>query len=236
MSPKGHTSRISTSDRLAAAGLHPEPHENGRLINIFVAGTNEALETSYYPSIREGSGRDPEIRMGRGLVNWLREGDSLLLATDGHRVFALKNPGFTAVPETPEQVEQNKTRISHTLSNQRLRELAQASIGPPARRVTESAVFERNPYVREYARRRSGGRCEMPGCGYVGFIKTDGTLYIEVHHVQFMGAEGHDVIGNVAAICPTCHAKAHYARDRDEMQRILLEAVAAANIAFSARR
>ena len=72
------------------AGFRPEPHTTGRTIDIRIAGTGEVLETTYYPSVREGSGREPEVRMGRGLVNWVKKGDVLWLGTDGKTIFALK--------------------------------------------------------------------------------------------------------------------------------------------------
>jgi len=74
------------------AGFDPVDHAVERLIEIRVAGTDEVLPTTYYSSRRQGSGREPEIRMGRGLVNWLEEGDTLWIGTDGTSVFALKSP------------------------------------------------------------------------------------------------------------------------------------------------
>ena len=56
---------------MSAAGVAPQPHTTGRTIPIRLAGTSEILDTTYYPSVRVGSGREPEMRMGRGLVHWM---------------------------------------------------------------------------------------------------------------------------------------------------------------------
>lgn len=221
----------SASQRLvmADAGHEPEPHTNGRLITIRVAGTNEILETSYYPSVRSGSGREPEVRMGRGLVNWVQEGETLWLGTNGTTVFALKSSALPFAMGDQEQIDEATENLSRFLDPREVLDRARASLGPPDRHETRSVAFERNPWVREFARRRSGGRCEIAGCGYVGFKMADGRPYIEVHHIQSMSAAGHDVIENVAAICPNCHAHAHYGKDRETIQAQLLEAIGVAN-------
>lgn len=210
---------------MSAAGIQPDRG----LIDIRVAGSDEILQTRYYSSVREGSGREPEIRMGLGLVNWLQEGQTLWLGTDGTTVFALKSSLPLIATRDKEQIDEATERLGRFLDPRKVLERARASAGPPGQREVRSTAFERNPWVREFARQRSGGKCEMPACGYVGFTKTDGTLYIEVHHIQSMAGDGFDVIQNVAAICPNCHARAHYALDRDEIQRRLLAAIKTAN-------
>jgi hypothetical protein len=216
---------------MSYAGYEPEPFETGRTIPIRVAGTDAVLHTTYYPSIREGSGRDPEIRMGRGLLTWIREGERLWLGTDSKTVFALKEVTSQAVTADPDAVADAAENLMKFIDIRRLLQRARASMGPPGRRESSSVVFERNPAVREVARIRSGARCEMPGCAYKPFKKANGKLYIEVHHVQSLAQQGLDILENVAAICPNCHAMAHYAANKAELEKKLFDAVHAANLA-----
>lgn len=73
---------------LAAAGFTPGDAEAEKLIEIEVLGEKDAsLLTSYYNSFRKGSGRDPEPRMGRGIINWAEPGDTLVLGNIGTRVY-----------------------------------------------------------------------------------------------------------------------------------------------------
>lgn len=50
---------------MSAAGFEPVSHDTGGPIDIRVAGSDQILPTTYYGSVRSGSGREPEIRMGR---------------------------------------------------------------------------------------------------------------------------------------------------------------------------
>ena len=85
---------------LAAAGHLPGNAEDHNLIGLEVLGEEHLpLATSYYGSRREGSGRDPEIRMGRGIVSWSDEGDELVIGNIGSRVYVAK-----ASEVTPDQV------------------------------------------------------------------------------------------------------------------------------------
>lgn len=76
---------------LEAAGHLPGNAEDQNFINLEVLGEEHPpLATSYYGSRREGSGREPEIRMGRGIVAWSDEGDELVIGNIGQRVYVAK--------------------------------------------------------------------------------------------------------------------------------------------------
>ena len=220
---------------LKLAGVEPEPEENVTMHDFRVAGTGEILRTTYYPSSRAGSGRKPEMRTGRGLPNWLSEGETLWMGTDGKSVFVLKSSLPIIHSVDAEQIEQATERLGRFLDPRKVMERAKATGGLPGKKETVSTVYERSAWVREFARQRSGGKCEMPGCTYVGFIKVNGEKYIEVHHIQSMARAGFDVIDNVAAICPNCHAKAHYAKEKATIETQLIAAIRAANDRYVAK-
>lgn len=83
-------------------------------------------------------------------------------------------------------------------------------------------VFVRSPEVAAYILRRAHGRCE--GCGaQAPFMRTDGTPYLEVHHVVPLAQGGPDTVDNTVALCPTCHRRAHYAIDSVAFNGELME-------------
>jgi len=40
--------------------------------------------------------------------------------------------------------------------------------------------------------------------------KSDGTPYLEVHHIVFLSNEGDDTVENAQALCPNCHRERHH--------------------------
>jgi hypothetical protein len=79
---------------------------------------------------------------------------------------------------------------------------------------------ERSAAVRQMVMARSKGRCEW--CGQPGFIKHDGQIYLESHHVVPLFQEGDDSVENVIALCPNDHRMAHYAANRDDLAIAML--------------
>lgn len=74
---------------------------------------------------------------------------------------------------------------------------------------------ERSAVVRQLVMARSQGRCEW--CGQPGFIKHDGQVYLESHHVVPLHQDGDDTVENVIALCPNDHRMAHYGEHRDTL-------------------
>ena len=90
----------------------------------------------------------------------------------------------------------------------------------PKRLRTGHDVFVRSPEVAAYILLRANGRCEA--CGSAApFMRTDGTPYLEVHHVTPLAEGGADTVDNTMALCPTCHRRAHHANDREAFSRQL---------------
>ncbi|MGO7274696.1 ATP-binding protein [Rhizobium ruizarguesonis] len=81
---------------LAAAGFQPGTADDQSFIEIEVLGEErQPLQTSYYKSLRQGSGRDPEPRMGRGLIGWAKAGDEIVIGNIGKRVFVARTARIT---------------------------------------------------------------------------------------------------------------------------------------------
>ncbi|MEW9855070.1 hypothetical protein [Novosphingobium sp. M1R2S20] len=86
----------SSSQRYAmrAAGLEPSYGEGKAVytIGVLFDPALRSMQISYYNAERSGSGRSPEPRIGRGLVQWIKTGDELVIGNVGSRVFVAKEP------------------------------------------------------------------------------------------------------------------------------------------------
>jgi hypothetical protein len=212
---------------MRAAGYEPVSETKKRIIHIQSA--EGVLETSYYESLRTGSDRSPEVRMGRGLLHWLDQGDELTLATDGKQVFAFKNLSGHRESSPGEPEEDSLDPLYKQLNDRKLLKIARAAKKKPRKRTVTTTQFDRDPAVRELVNRRCRGHCESPGCKYIGFEKDNGEAFIEEHHITFLSEGGEDTIENTAGICPNCHRFAHHGRKRDVFADALRKAVASAN-------
>ena len=76
------------------------------------------------------------------------------------------------------------------------------------------------------AREFLGSRCLIDGCENT-FVKPNGELYIEVHHIIPLYQGGEDGLWNLAVLCAHHHKMAHFARpvDVNRVQEFLLRKV-----------
>lgn len=93
--------------------------------------------------------------------------------------------------------------------NIRKDQIAKVSKIPTRTQVTVE-VFQRNPDVAAEALYRASGVCER--CyEFAPFNrKSDGSPYLEVHHIKRLADGGEDTLENVLALCPNCHRELHY--------------------------
>lgn len=117
--------------------------------------------------------------------------------------------------------------LSERVSELRLRHLGaipKGSLAPQTVTVTMT-TFVRDPSVKAWVLQFAKGVCE--GCGAPApFNGTDGLPYLEVHHVMPLSSHGSDQATNAVALCPNCHRRCHYSRDRDEFKLMLYQRVA----------
>lgn len=71
-------------------------------------------------------------------------------------------------------------------------------------------VYDRNPDVVAERLYIAGGYCEECKQKAPFLRKSDGTPYLEVHHIVPLSMNGEDTIENTIALCPNCHRKKHY--------------------------
>src|SRR3546814_17884168 len=77
----------------------------------------------------------------------------------------------------------------------------------PYTTLFRSLVYIRDPRVRSAALLRAAGRCEY--CDALGFVRADGAIYLETHHIIPLHAGGPDTVQNVICLCPNHHRAAH---------------------------
>lgn len=71
-------------------------------------------------------------------------------------------------------------------------------------------IRKRNPQVVNHLKVLYGGKCQLTGEKYT-FLKKDGKLYSEVHHLIPLGEQGSDSYANAIVVSPLIHRMLHYA-------------------------
>jgi len=100
------------------------------------------------------------------------------------------------------------------LSLTELREAAiaacQSQVTIPDSKETVRITYLRCAQVKRYVLARAKGYCELCGEPAPFNRKSDGTPYLEPHHINRLSDGGLDHPLHVGAICPTCHRKIHF--------------------------
>lgn len=99
------------------------------------------------------------------------------------------------------------------------------SSGVMERKDVNGKVYVRDPAVRATVLKRAKGKCEF--CGVDGFLKYDGKVFLETHHIVPLSEGGPDKVENVIALCPNHHREAHFGRKRAVLRSDLQKLVAA---------
>lgn len=81
----------------------------------------------------------------------------------------------------------------------------------PKKIQTTSMIFQRNPDVVAEVLFRANGYCEHCHNPAPFIRQTNGSPYLEVHHIKSLAEGGEDTIENATALCPNCHRKSHHA-------------------------
>lgn len=203
---------INQERALRAAGYEPSNGGGAHSTTVpFLRPTNGGLAMlvgSYYLSIRQEVGRDPEPRIGRDAIRWMSPDDEVLIGNIGRNVYIGKAADLVLLSDSSSEVD--------------LRARAGKLKGKPKtikRTVTE---FVRDPFVVAAALRRADGVCEVPGCSHSLFVRETGAPYLEVHHILPLSQGGEDTMLNVAAICPACHREHHFGTQQPTRRDALL--------------
>ncbi len=80
----------------------------------------------------------------------------------------------------------------------------------PEKRNVQVVEFIRNPDVVAEVLERAAGFCQQCGQPAPFVRRSDGSPYLEVHHIVPLADGGNDTVENAVALCPNCHRKRHY--------------------------
>ncbi len=80
----------------------------------------------------------------------------------------------------------------------------------PARTVQVVIGYVRNPDVVAEVLFRACGKCESCKRTAPFTRRSDGSPYLEVHHVHRLADGGDDSVENAEALCPNCHREKHH--------------------------
>ena len=87
-------------------------------------------------------------------------------------------------------------------------------------------VYERSRDVRIYVLARANGECKGCNTPPAPFVRSDGTPYLEPHHLRRLSDGGPDHPAHVIALCPTCHRRVHAGADGETYNANLKTAMA----------
>jgi len=106
-----------------------------------------------------------------------------------------------------------------------LRAKAEADSSPNANIIErKNKIRERSAAIRAYGLKRADGICEY--CqAQAPFTTSRGLPYLEIHHIRQLADGGPDHPEFVIGVCPNCHRRAHYGRDRQQVNDSMLELV-----------
>lgn len=97
----------------------------------------------------------------------------------------------------------------NSTQEERLKRLASANPIPEKRTVTTTAYIRNSDVVAEVLF-NANGKCDDCSSSAPFNKKSDGSPYLEVHHIIPLSMGGHDTVENSKALCPNCHRKIHY--------------------------
>jgi 5-methylcytosine-specific restriction enzyme A len=83
------------------------------------------------------------------------------------------------------------------------------------------SIIKRSEIIRIYVIQRANEHCEF--CEKEAPFRTvKGRAYLESHHIRRLTDGGPDNPIYMAALCPNCHRKAHFSKERDQIKHALL--------------
>ena len=117
------------------------------------------------------------------------------------------------------KIEAVKEKNIKKMSSAKIRSYAENFKSKDNVREVVSKHIDRNPHVKEYAKIRAAGVCQL--CEKKApFNTANGEPFLEVHHVDYLRNNGDDSWDNVVALCPNCHRKIHSLENKDDYNKL----------------
>lgn len=136
---------------------------------------------------------------------------------DGKFEWTLKGEIEDIIINTNSITSSYKSTFNRNLWNEHPSELPETipeAILKPKHILVSSRVYERNPEIKEYLISKNGPICEY--CGWQSDIADQNDqYYIEIHHLLPISQKGSDSIWNALLLCPNCHRKFHFSKNKE---------------------
>ncbi len=137
---------------------------------------------------------------------------------------------FTLAPVSNEQEIEDLEPPDPGLSLDDLRQKALAAAEAPKagtkERVAKPQTYrQRAQAVKQYVLKRADGVCELCSKPAPFARGSDGTPYLEPHHIRRLSDGGLDHPDWVAGVCANCHREAHYGERKEEIKEALIAKV-----------
>lgn len=174
--------------------------------------------------LRHKDAHDLRLVIGRE-VGYLKE-DSSVNSKGGNRFKRvllhsplLSEADWNAIASTNAKLElfeptadnEKLERLVDALQQQEI-DIPKGSLTPKQSSVTATAYY-RDPLVKAWVMKNANGVCEA--ClSSAPFKRSNGTPYLEVHHLVPLSEGGADTINNALAVCPNCHRSLHHGEDK----------------------
>ena len=135
-----------------------------------------------------------------------------------------KNPGFfkNAVSPSTEDLQKefdDAVAKESKKSLEELRKIAEKNKSVPNTSSVNTQVYQRNPAIAAYVKKRANGVCQL--CGQKApFTDKNGDPYLECHHLVWLSKGGMDSADNCVALCPNCHRRMHILNDPEDVTKI----------------
>lgn len=106
--------------------------------------------------------------------------------------------------------KEDKDDFVKTLNTQELEDYEDIKNKQPMSKTIN--YFKRNRKIVDELKKLYNGKCQI--CQDT-FEKVNGENYCETHHVKALGKNGTDTIDNLVVLCPTCHKKLHFGKEKE---------------------
>ena len=134
------------------------------------------------------------------------------------------NPGFFNNASMPDDDILNhefenmvKKEVSKPLDQ--LKKKAEKSSSMPSISNVQTKVYNRDPVIAAYVKKRANGFCQL--CGQKApFNDKNGEPYLECHHIEWLSSGGMDSTENCVALCPNCHRRMHIINDLNDKTKL----------------
>ncbi len=148
----------------------------------------------------------PSVSIGRPVIGWARR-ERIPVQRHGDAFFYQVEVDLAhTLPEAFKWEESFAKLVSVSERDTAENRRARLALSPrtPRRMYVTTAVFVRNPDVVAEVLARAAGKCEL--CEEVAPFKrrSNGSLYLEVHHKKMLADGGEDTVENAIAVCPNC--------------------------------